>query len=383
MPKNILIISPVPTHPATSGNNTRVAALTKSIRSLGHNVYFMYINYINGDISKMREDWGNHFIYVPYTRPIKKYYRRIRKIKKFLSIKSAYTYLIDEWYDSNIDQYILDLTKKIKFDVVIVEYVFFSKALCNFSNDTLKLIDTHDVFTDRHKLHLKQGVKPSWFSTTAKEEKKGLRRADIIIAIQHQEVKFYENLVENIKVIELGHITPLVSTNYDAVVPNSILIIASQNEINLHSTNLFMKEIFPEIKKYVPNAQVLLAGKLCGIIENHDGLKKMGEVDDLGKLYASAAVVVNPITFGTGLKIKSIEALGYAKPLVTTSIGAEGLESGKDSAFLVAESPKEFSEMVVTILTNKEISKKLSSEAYRYAREWNHNCLNKFEKLFN
>ena len=58
MTKNILIISPVPTHPSIAGNSARIFALTSNIGSLGHNVYFMHINMISGDIDKMKKYWG-------------------------------------------------------------------------------------------------------------------------------------------------------------------------------------------------------------------------------------------------------------------------------------------------------------------------------------
>ena len=84
MPKNILIISPVPTHPTTAGNRARIATLISNISSLGHNVYFMYISYDQGDLSTMKKFWGDHFFHVPYKRTIKKYNRRVRTLKKII-----------------------------------------------------------------------------------------------------------------------------------------------------------------------------------------------------------------------------------------------------------------------------------------------------------
>ena len=246
----------------------------------------------------------------------------------------------------------------------------------------LKLIDTHDVFTDRHLLHLKQDVRPVWFSTTAKEEKKGLSRADALIAIQDKEAKFFKKLVEDIRVISIGHITTVVSPSPANEQSNNILIIASYNDSNLHATNTFLTMIFPEIRKKVPDSKIILAGKLCTKIEDQDGLLKMGEVEDLGNVYKLADVVVNPVIFGTGLKIKTIEALGYSKPLVTTPVGAEGLEDGINSAYLVAETSEEFAEKVINVLKNRELARNLSVEAYEFARNWNRKCMHQLESLF-
>ena len=77
---------------------------------------------------------------------------------------------------------------------------------------------------------------------------------------------------------------------------------------------------------------------LSNVITDQDGLVKLAEMQDMKPAYDSATLIVNPVLFGTGLKVKSIEALGYSKPLDTTSVGAEGLEYGVDSAFYMKDS---------------------------------------------
>ena len=339
---------------------------------------------ISGDIDKMKKYWGDYYYHIPYTRAHKKLNRRFRKLKKTFKLKSAFTYTIDEWYDPMIDQHVSELLKKVRFDVVMVEYVFFSKVLCNFYKNVLKIIDTHDVFTDRHLLHIRKGIKPKWFSTTARDERKGLLRADVVIAIQDKEAIFFESLLNNsCKVISVGHITNLCPQDFEAINNNRILIIASNNAANLHATTQFMTNVYPKIKNIVPNVEVILVGTLCDSIEDYEGLVKIGKVDDLSGIYRTAAVVINPTTFGTGLKIKTIEALGYSKPLVTTPVGAEGLEDGDNIAFLIAHTKIEFAEKVINILTDPVLSKRLSLNANEFARKWNHRCMSQLERLLN
>ena len=314
MSKRILIISCVPTHPSTAGNRARVATFSSGISSYGHDIYFLFLNDGSEDVAEMKSHWGSHFFQTHYQKPKRKSKRLISRVKKFFSPNSAYIYKVDEWYDSAIDKNVQSLIKSLRFDVVIVEYVFFSKVLNNFDDTVLKIIDTHSVFTDRHLLHLSQGVKPNWFSTTAKQEKEGLRRADVVIAIQNNDEEFFKSLVPDCKVITVGHITPLVALKSDCVNINNILIVASNNSSNLHATQCFMEDVYPEIVKSIPDVKVILAGDLCDHIDSYDGLIKKGRVDDLGNLYETTAVVVNPALFGTGLKIKTIEALGYSKP---------------------------------------------------------------------
>ena len=94
-------------------------------------------------------------------------------------------------------------------------------------------------------------------------------------------------------------------------------------------------------------------------------------MDDLTSVYQRADVVINPISIGTGLKIKNIEALGFGKPLVTTSVGAEGLESGSQLAFLVADTAQDFANAVIGILQDSGLYRQLSSKGYQFAKAWN------------
>ncbi len=380
MSKKILIISSIPSHPSTAGNRARVATFSSSIKSYGHEVYFLYLNDGVENTDEMKNYWGDHFFQTDYRKPKSRSRKFIKKLKKSLHIKSAYAFNIDEWYDENIDKVIKNLHSSINFDVVIVEYVFYSKVLKIFNDKVLKIIDTHSIFANRHLLHLSKGMKPQWFSTSTQQEKKGLLRADIVIAIQKNDAEYFERLIPSSLVITVGHITPLITLDSKLVKNNSILIIASNNSSNLHATKYFMEEVFPLVRNSIPAAEVILAGDLCGHIQSYSGLKKLGRVDDLESLYKTTAIVVNPTLFGTGLKIKTIEALGYSKPTVTTSVGAEGLEDGIGNALLVADTSSNFANCIVKILKDKELSNKLSARAYEYACDWNNKCIFELEK---
>jgi glycosyltransferase involved in cell wall biosynthesis len=83
--------------------------------------------------------------------------------------------------------------------------------------------------------------------------------------------------------------------------------------------------------------------------------------------YQRAHVVINPQIAGTGLKIKCVEALSAGCPLVTGEAGADGLEEGVGTAFLMAKDSGEFSAGVVRILTDDMLRRSLETEAGKFA----------------
>jgi glycosyltransferase involved in cell wall biosynthesis len=95
----------------------------------------------------------------------------------------------------------------------------------------------------------------------------------------------------------------------------------------------------------------------------------LGRVSDevLAREYQTAHVVINPQVAGTGLKIKCVEALSAGCPVVMNQAGADGLEEGVGTAFLMAMNWQDFSNHVVTILTDEVTRLALEVEARRFA----------------
>jgi len=79
------------------------------------------------------------------------------------------------------------------------------------------------------------------------------------------------------------------------------------------------------------------------------GYSENGEMPNLKSIYDLSDIVINPLTIGTGLKIKSIEALGFSKALISTSVGADGLENGINSAFLLATMQMNFAMYLIQL----------------------------------
>jgi polysaccharide biosynthesis protein PslH len=372
MCKKILFISPTFPYPLTTGNRVRIQELLLTLKELGHEVHFLYINTEPFDQNQVKENsWSDKVYVAPYKSPHKTFLKRaIRKIKRILNHDSAFTYSIDGLYDPSLNQFIASVASQADFDVVIVLHVFFSKALEFFNDKVLKIIDTMDVFTNRHTLYLRHKQLPHWYSTTVEEEAKGLNRADIIIAIQNKEKEFFSKLTSK-KIVVVGHKVDLKKPIQSSFNTKIILCIGASNPMNIRGINFFIQEIFPLIRSRFPDARLLLAGTICDEIEDCEACIRLGKVEDLQAVYDLANVVINPVPYGTGLKIKTIEALGYSKPLVTTSVGADGLEDGKGKAFLVGDTPEEFVDAIVTIFSDAKVAENLAMNAYEFAKKWN------------
>ena len=420
MKRKILVISPVATHPLNSGNRVRIYYFLSHLKKMGHEIHFLYIEQDIGwggaDVNAMENCWDGYY-QMPYFFPQEREdgssfvqrlinrggrvaFRIIEKLRLFqlqrfvnkiyllLFKKRFHTYLLDDWYDESLSKGIKEVSKRIDPDVVIVEYIAFSKVLELFSKKVLKVLDTHDIFTQRNENLLKHDMEPTgWFSATLEEEKRALNRSDIIIAMQDKDREFFSKLTKK-KIVTIGHISPLCKTLHDNSSKNKMLFIGDCSPKNIKAVENFINNIFPLVKEKLPQAEFLIAGKICDFVKNkNESFIKLRKIDNIEDVYSMVGVVVNPEIFGTGLSIKNIEALSYSKPLVTTSVGARGLEEGINRAFLVADDPEQFAQSIVSIFTENKLYQMLVDNAYEYAQRYNQkafntlsNCLTSYEK---
>ena len=380
----VLVVSPTPTDPPDAGNRARILLLTEALSSWGHDVHFLHIQREGGDVDAMSARWKDRLHLAPYHKPNRREsfrQRWWRRLRQLISHDLRYTSGIDDWYDPESDRVIERLKSVCPFDVVLVEYVFFSRALSHFGPQTLKFIDTHDVFTNRHRIYLQNRIAPKFFSTTAQEEGKGLDRADVVIAIQRLEAETLKGLTRR-PVITVGHLVKLASTPPRVRSPRSVLLfVGSVNPINGEGIRWFVRNCLPAIRSAVPAVTLRVAGRVCELIADVPGVECIGPVANLGEVYMSADVVVNPVQYGTGLNIKSIEALGYGLPLVASAPGGRGLEVGADRALLIARDAEEFAQDVVTLLKEDRRAEEMSRAALDLARAFNDESLRELRRV--
>jgi len=252
-----------------------------------------------------------------------------------------------------------------RFRTVWVEYVFLSKVLDGFSPSVLKVIDAHDVFSERFAMMRAGELEPEWFYTDPEAERKGLARADRVVAIQDRDAAAFIAM-GLARVTTIGHF-PAVRPAPGKPAPGRILYVASDNSGNVKAWDHFVRTMLTPIGERLPDASIQVAGKICRRIPESPRCVKLGPVEDLGSRYGSAVLAVNPEILGTGLKIKTIEALAHGCPVVTTPAGIRGLEEAEGCGILLARTPEEFADGVAKLMTRSAFRDEQSRSALAFA----------------
>jgi glycosyltransferase involved in cell wall biosynthesis len=139
----------------------------------------------------------------------------------------------------------------------------------------------------------------------------------------------------------------------------------------------FSREIFPLVQKQVPDLRLLIVGvnpspKVIQL--NSAAIHVTGRVADIIPYYRQSSLCVVPLRAAGGTRLKILEAMALGRPVVSTSIGAEGLDVVDGKHLLIADSPEAFGEKVLLLLKNPDQYHQVAEQARRLVEtryDWN------------
>ena len=271
--------------------------------------------------------------------------------------------------DSSFDDFVRQLNPTlVLFDRFVTEEQF-AWRVTQSCPKTLKILDTEDLHFLRkarqQSLKNATDVKDAnLFTETAKREIASILRCDLSLIISEFEIKLLTDTFAVSK--EILYYLPFMVTK----LPDSSNFPEFEQRTNfmtignlLHGPNVdsvlyLKKEIWPLIKKQLPQAELYIYGNYAPqhILELHNqkqGFYIMGWADSVAHVMQKARVCLAPLRFGAGLKGKLLDAMLYGTPGVTTSIGAEGMYGDLPMPGVIADTPERFAEHSVAIYSNK------------------------------
>ena len=134
----------------------------------------------------------------------------------------------------------------------------------------------------------------------------------------------------------------------------------------------FVREVLPQLRRLVPDVQVRLVGEADPAVHTLGGVDNVtvtGLVPDITDELLRADVAAVPIRFGGGTRIKILEAFAHRIPVVSTTMGAEGLEVHGGEQLLIADDKSGFAERCAELLTDETLRASLADAAHRHWTE--------------
>ncbi len=133
----------------------------------------------------------------------------------------------------------------------------------------------------------------------------------------------------------------------------------------------FLDAIWPLIHADAPDCEFHIIGRLGGDLEHRarqtPGVVPAGFVEDLAATMAAASLSIAPIRFGTGTRVKIIESFALGCPVVTTTLGCEGIEAIDGEHLLIGDTPADFAARCVFLLRDETAQARIAASGYQVA----------------
>ncbi len=151
-------------------------------------------------------------------------------------------------------------------------------------------------------------------------------------------------------------------------VPPTVLFLGSYHHVpNRIAVNRLTQHIWPGVRRKVADARLMIAGAGSDTLPSYradcPGVEYLGFVEDLDTLYAQSRVICTPIVQGSGTRLKLVEAAAYARPIISTPMGAEGLSFRDGVDALLRESDAEIIQACVRLLRDDALCIRLGNAA--------------------
>lgn len=212
------------------------------------------------------------------------------------------------------------------------------------------LLDTHDILARRVQPRSgSEGAAPAdpWIAASAFDEIRALEGFDVLIAIQGVEGALLRRQFPDKPVLVVPHGLDLPEcppSPCSSGGPIRLGFLGGRDPANAEALDWFVETVWPTLHaRFGARIAFDVGGQICRRwTKPPSGIRLVGTVDSIGDFWPKIDLAVNPVRSGSGLKIKNVEALAHGRALVTTSIGAEGLESASPDGLRIANGPDEW-----------------------------------------
>lgn len=282
---------------------------------------------------------------------------------------------------------IRQIIKEVEFKAVIYEnleaFSFFSSIIRKSNNKIVHILDAHNVDSDlwlQHSISENSILMKKYSREALKIESVLFKNTDMIFTCSN---------VDQQKFIKLNR--GILNT---VIVPNGVDVeqkIFDSSENKFHNQQIifcgslstypnkqgilwFYNSVFPELKKIRPDIKLTIIGQLEDeapflSLKSDPSVNFIGSVKTVQPYYINSSVAIVPLLSGSGTRLKILEAMSLGNPIVSTSIGAEGIEFENGKELFIADDPLSFVYSINKLLSDKETFDRMRYNALKLVKD--------------
>jgi polysaccharide biosynthesis protein PslH len=377
----ILYICNKSPYPPNEGGSLGMYVFIKGMIEAGHQVKVLAFNtnksYVHpAEIPEsFQEQTGIEFVDLDLT---------VKPIDAFLNLFSGKSFHIQRFYSEEFRKKLIQILTKEDFDIVQVEYLPMavyqgvirehSKARIIFRSHNIEHLiwkriteNTRNPLKKLYLAHLTQKLK--------KFELSSLNLFDGVTTVSHIDAEFFKSLGFTVPILNVPFGVDVMK--YELKEPDSdfpsLFHLGAMNWIpNEEGIRWFLDQCWNRIHLKFPQLKIYLAGRQMPnwlISCSEPNVHVLGEVPDAQEFMRSKSIMVVPLFSGSGIRVKIIEGMALGKPVITTKVGAEGIDFKEGEHLLIANNPDEFLSAIEKCISNRDFCDQLGKNARKLIEE--------------
>ena len=370
-------------HPVDKGGKIRTYQMLKELKK-NHQITYLTLDDGSAEAEAFEKssEYADETITIPHRTAAKfsmKFYSELAA-----NLVSEQPYFMQKYVSKQMLEEVKKQARAENFDVVVCDFLMPAVNMPEFLKVPTVLFQ-HNVeamIWQRHFEVQKNPLKKIYLKNQWRKsfdyERAVCRKFDFVVAVSEEDADAMRKNygIENVAAVPTGVDTEFFQPNQAIEKDEFNLIFTGSMDWlpNEDAIRWFTEEVLPIIKRKIPRVSLTIVGRdpFPGLIElskKDASIAVTGRVPDVRPFMEKASVYVVPIRIGGGTRLKIYEAMAMELPIISTTIGAEGLPVRDGDEILLRDTPEEFAAAVVKLLTDKEAAKKIGSQAAKTVRE--------------
>ena len=366
-------------YPFKDGYSIAVNAISKGLVKTGSDVRIMALNtqqhYVN------YEDLPQDYLetYKPILVDID---TKVKLLPAFFNLFTNKSYNIERFRSKKFKEELAELLNNEDFDIVQFESLYttpYLETVRKYSKAKviLRAHNIENLIWERRVIEEKNPLK-KWYlklltKRLSKYEEKIINQFDGIAAISEIDEKYFREMgcKVHIDTIPIGIDFNFLKRKFPEPEPHTLCFIGILDWMpNVDGLLWFLNDVWHIVHERFPDIKFYIAGKHSEKITaklNYPNVIVIGEVEDAYDYISSKEIMLVPIRYASGTRVKIIEAMALGKVIITTSVGVEGIKAFNEKEIMIADTPGTFAEAIGKCLNDHNICSRISNNAIEFA----------------
>jgi glycosyltransferase involved in cell wall biosynthesis len=361
-------------HPTTKGGQIRTLEMLRQLHRR-HEIHYVAFDDGNREGVERSREYSKRAYPIPFRAVSKRSPRFAAQLGAGLF--SRLPIAIQRYRSTAMEHAIAALQARESFDAMVCDFLTPSINIHNIERFTLFQHNVETMIWRRHAEHARDPLRRAYMRLQAdrmfRYERDVCRRAAQVIAVSPVDRDVMRELfgLERVRDVATG-----VDIEYFQPPPSpprlsDLVFIGSMDWMpNTHAVQEFVSQILPLIRRRRPDCSVAIVGRdptpeIRALAESDPNIRVTGTVPDVRPYLWGAGVSIVPIYIGGGTRLKIYESMAAKVPVVSTSVGAEGLTIDPPRNIRIADEPRAFADACLELLENEAERERMRVEAWR------------------